>query len=404
MFAHDQAELNPLPDLSRTKLCKTLIATGACSDPDCRYAHHREELRPSAQPEIEVAAMQQILEKAASQALQISQAHAAEAARLQAEVEQLRTRGQAKAQAQVPEVVGPWSQVEALSTRDHTFGLAPLVVDDGRQVMVKNTFLDVRDANDPPLVTPGLRQVSSASGRLDTLANSSPEMAPLTPAMEVESPLREEFGGGGGGGRAWPPREEPVQIHPGTLRSLSSNSLVSLGEDEPHVGRGEAPGIAAPDGRLLRDVKTGFGKPAAPQSQSLLEPAHVRVPGCLPGRLRSVRSAGGRLDALAEDPQEPAEIPTHRVLLRDTLTSPLLVPVTSPKLTQMDSPDISVLQTPLPDISSEMVPVAGIGDIGRQRGWSCGSEELPESVMAAPAPLRMVRTAAGRLDLMATAF
>jgi len=33
------------PDLARTKLCKTLIGTGQCTDPECRYAHSKEELR-----------------------------------------------------------------------------------------------------------------------------------------------------------------------------------------------------------------------------------------------------------------------------------------------------------------------------------------------------------------------
>lgn len=34
-----------VPDLSRTKLCKKLINTGACDDPECTYAHNRDELR-----------------------------------------------------------------------------------------------------------------------------------------------------------------------------------------------------------------------------------------------------------------------------------------------------------------------------------------------------------------------
>eukprot|EP00931_Biecheleriopsis_adriatica_P073038 TRINITY_DN47400_c0_g1_i1.p1 TRINITY_DN47400_c0_g1~~TRINITY_DN47400_c0_g1_i1.p1 ORF type:complete len:567 (-),score=122.09 TRINITY_DN47400_c0_g1_i1:81-1679(-) len=53
-FAHDNSEMQPLPDLFRTKLCKTLMATGVCDDPDCRYAHHKEELR-SAPPVLEQA-------------------------------------------------------------------------------------------------------------------------------------------------------------------------------------------------------------------------------------------------------------------------------------------------------------------------------------------------------------
>eukprot|EP00411_Alexandrium_monilatum_P032991 CAMPEP_0175347570 /NCGR_PEP_ID=MMETSP0095-20121207/9444_1 /TAXON_ID=311494 /ORGANISM="Alexandrium monilatum, Strain CCMP3105" /LENGTH=118 /DNA_ID=CAMNT_0016645059 /DNA_START=128 /DNA_END=481 /DNA_ORIENTATION=+ len=44
-FAHHKCELKPLPDLSRTKLCKALIFDGECRDPSCRYAHTTEELR-----------------------------------------------------------------------------------------------------------------------------------------------------------------------------------------------------------------------------------------------------------------------------------------------------------------------------------------------------------------------
>jgi len=44
-FAHSKSEMNPLPDLYRTKLCKTLINTGQCCNPECKYAHNREELR-----------------------------------------------------------------------------------------------------------------------------------------------------------------------------------------------------------------------------------------------------------------------------------------------------------------------------------------------------------------------
>lgn len=49
-FAHESTEINPLPDLHKTKLCKTLINTGKCGDPDCTYAHNKEELRVAALP------------------------------------------------------------------------------------------------------------------------------------------------------------------------------------------------------------------------------------------------------------------------------------------------------------------------------------------------------------------
>lgn len=46
-FAHSAHELNALPDLRCTQLCKTLIQNGACYNPDCLYAHNKEELRTS---------------------------------------------------------------------------------------------------------------------------------------------------------------------------------------------------------------------------------------------------------------------------------------------------------------------------------------------------------------------
>mmetsp|Transcript_90158 Transcript_90158/g.255539 ORF Transcript_90158/g.255539 Transcript_90158/m.255539 type:complete len:205 (+) Transcript_90158:50-664(+) len=44
-YAHSSDELNPLPDLRRTKLCKRLIQNGVCDNPGCTFAHDEEELR-----------------------------------------------------------------------------------------------------------------------------------------------------------------------------------------------------------------------------------------------------------------------------------------------------------------------------------------------------------------------
>lgn len=44
-FAHSQEELQPLPDLSCTKLCPELVGRGQCEDENCRYAHNRFERR-----------------------------------------------------------------------------------------------------------------------------------------------------------------------------------------------------------------------------------------------------------------------------------------------------------------------------------------------------------------------
>jgi hypothetical protein len=44
--------MNPIPDLSRTKICKTLINTGMCTDENCKYAHNKDELRDVAPGDI----------------------------------------------------------------------------------------------------------------------------------------------------------------------------------------------------------------------------------------------------------------------------------------------------------------------------------------------------------------
>eukprot|EP00388_Colpodella_angusta_P018941 GDKJ01047295.1.p1 GENE.GDKJ01047295.1~~GDKJ01047295.1.p1 ORF type:complete len:828 (+),score=218.80 GDKJ01047295.1:52-2535(+) len=46
-YAHSDAELRPLPDLSKTVLCKQMEKTGVCTFPHCTFAHSRLELRNS---------------------------------------------------------------------------------------------------------------------------------------------------------------------------------------------------------------------------------------------------------------------------------------------------------------------------------------------------------------------
>lgn len=50
MFAHDREELQPIPDLYRTKICRMLINVGECADPECSYAHNKQELRTGMRP------------------------------------------------------------------------------------------------------------------------------------------------------------------------------------------------------------------------------------------------------------------------------------------------------------------------------------------------------------------
>jgi len=45
-YAHHRAELKPLPDFFRTRLCPMMLQSGCCEDGDkCRYAHHKDDLR-----------------------------------------------------------------------------------------------------------------------------------------------------------------------------------------------------------------------------------------------------------------------------------------------------------------------------------------------------------------------
>eukprot|EP00930_Biecheleria_cincta_P019470 TRINITY_DN1484_c0_g5_i1.p1 TRINITY_DN1484_c0_g5~~TRINITY_DN1484_c0_g5_i1.p1 ORF type:complete len:216 (-),score=30.63 TRINITY_DN1484_c0_g5_i1:333-980(-) len=44
-WAHSASELKEVPDLSRTKLCRELIAKGHCTNANCKYAHSKKECR-----------------------------------------------------------------------------------------------------------------------------------------------------------------------------------------------------------------------------------------------------------------------------------------------------------------------------------------------------------------------
>jgi hypothetical protein len=59
-YAHSQRELQPLPDLFRTKMCFVMSKNGKCKDPKCPYAHTKQELRTISFDEVSgVAAPQQ---------------------------------------------------------------------------------------------------------------------------------------------------------------------------------------------------------------------------------------------------------------------------------------------------------------------------------------------------------
>lgn len=44
-YAHGDKELNEMPNLTKTSLCRDLLTTGSCTRPGCLFAHNVEELR-----------------------------------------------------------------------------------------------------------------------------------------------------------------------------------------------------------------------------------------------------------------------------------------------------------------------------------------------------------------------
>jgi len=212
-FAHFPSELQSLPDLACTKLCKTLVSTGSCDNPECRYAHNNQELRPLPFDEGNPQAAESSggvqfdgqgypthMVSALAQIGQAAQAHAAEAARLQALGSQL----QAVAAASGPGASSPDAAPAYLGG-----GFGGMMPD--ASLVVKNTFLDFESKMpDAPL-----RTVASAAGRLCSLGGTDLlEDMPRSQSFDSQSVL------------------EPVQINLSSLRSLSSNSLVTMGGED----------------------------------------------------------------------------------------------------------------------------------------------------------------------------
>mmetsp|Transcript_57834 Transcript_57834/g.102744 ORF Transcript_57834/g.102744 Transcript_57834/m.102744 type:complete len:505 (-) Transcript_57834:104-1618(-) len=296
-FAHDNLEMQPLPDLFRTKICKSLVATGNCNDPDCRYAHSKDELRTAPEPseaklkrqtaeqpprpqiqggsrqpkqrpkhtQHQEAKMekptqvkhfqqpqqmmfmgwpgQQQLELVALE--QMASGLAAQAAALQ--MEHLQNQEVSyPAPLQHMSVMSWGAGMDTSLPADWSRNQEPeakvqaedtAVTDEGHHLVVKNTFLEFCDGPPAPLLRQ-LRPVMSASARLCSLGGESDDISrEVTP-------------------RQRPPNqtEQPVQINPISLRSTMSNhslrsnlsnnslcSLATLAEDEPFM-RAAMPG------------------------------------------------------------------------------------------------------------------------------------------------------------------
>eukprot|EP00440_Ansanella_granifera_P068254 gb/GFBE01074045.1/.p1 GENE.gb/GFBE01074045.1/~~gb/GFBE01074045.1/.p1 ORF type:complete len:509 (+),score=88.60 gb/GFBE01074045.1/:1-1527(+) len=285
-FAHYPSELQILPDLACTKLCKTLIATGACDNPECRYAHSREELRPLPFPDplvakdekkplatgevrstagtrpggSSIAAKQEAFKSAMQSALMqighAAQAHAVEAARLQAAAAQLQAATGDEDEASYLGSYG-YSYSEGYErTSGELDAAAPSFIPSETKLAVKNTFLHF---NEPGSPAAPMRTVASAAGRLCSLGG--PDSSEALPELS-----KAEVSFGSAMSRAL--AEEPVQINLQSLRSMSSNSLVTLGEDNAEDWKASSP-VDHPPG--LPSTKKSSRHPTLSDMPSLLE-------------------------------------------------------------------------------------------------------------------------------------
>lgn len=275
-FAHDRLELQALPDLQRTKLCKTLIATGECNNPACRYAHNKEELRPlpsaplepsmphqdhmqpgieglmaaasdpSMQNPLHQAAFDTAMQAAILQVGQAAQAHAVEAARLQALAAQLQTGGM------------PANAVAPFFSAAAAFGGTALDPKAFAQEFGQDASYSAVDGH------PAWRPENS-----DELSSDMPAMAAAPSGTQP------------GTSTSWATTmsrvlgDEPVQILPETLRSMSSSSLALLGgttdDDEepttPKPGTPQKAGMKPRQRQLSAVVEDGPGRGSEKRSQ-----------------------------------------------------------------------------------------------------------------------------------------
>lgn len=244
-FAHDRHELQTLPDLQRTKLCKTLISTGECNNPACRYAHNKEELRPmpAAPPQQQLsgqrqhqdatmhqAAFDSAMHAAILQVGQAAQAHAAKAVQLQALAAQLQTGTM------------PANAVQPFLAAATAFGGAPL----DPQAFVEQYGQQPTYSPDPAThdLLLGLGDGSAVDGHPAWRSSASDDLS-TDLASSVAAPGTQPSGSAPAN---WPSAmdrvlsNEPVQILPETLRSLSSSSLNLLAgnaaDDDEEESRG----------------------------------------------------------------------------------------------------------------------------------------------------------------------
>lgn len=434
-FAHDKGELQALPDLHRTKLCKTLINTGNCDNPSCKYAHSSEELRvvegfaaagisdddddaenmapwgmASSSSNNQASLQRQLamswgespwpdtlhqqvdLDRARAQAAmlqmgQAAQAHAAEAMRLQAMAAclsdkaaclQAQAPGAASfcgfsagpvlksgAQVNFPAYGQPWSAGLALPFRASDSGRGG-----GR-------------GNGGRTGGSGGRNGGKGRGGRDRPGLQSPLQAPVPAPSAPRDAISHNF--------------EPVQLPPPSFKQRApgnSDMGRTEGSNEPsYVTSGSAQKLPVPgDSAINWKVKNTF-----------LDFEGANTP--LASRLRSICSAGGRLDLMAREedscpssPEPSSKQDRDELLGREAMkrSQDPLLPLNCESTTNITK---HAKQLPsLPWLS------AASGLLGASSGITVKNTFLdftPEEASPKPHGLRAVHTADGRLDLLA---
>jgi len=211
------------------------------------------------------------------------------------------------------------------------------------------------------------------------------------------------------------PGDEPIQINVGSLRSLSSQSLSRMGEDA------EAAEKAAQMSALqaLNLAPGALGSAGSDGSQWTVKNTFLDFEGGrppLPSRLRPVFSAAGRLDQLAEESSIPPlgllpEASNVRFVRQDGEVATVQEAVatrTVPAKTEKRSQDTPLMKAAArsgaldagarPFGPGSSLPLAdGRGSELRVKNTFLDfAEEAPPTMR----PLRVVQTAAGRLDLL----
>lgn len=149
-FAHNEDELKPAPDFSRTRRCPMQLETGRCSDSTCRFAHSDQEQR----------------------SLELPAGSAAQGGGGGADVE-AKDEGRAPVQRWRPSALGGDILDDCVETMM-------------RQLSIRNTFIEVEDATAEPAATRRSKS-APATGRSEFDTGSEMCFGIGTPSSDEEA-------------------------------------------------------------------------------------------------------------------------------------------------------------------------------------------------------------------------